>query len=68
MLTLTTIRFPEIHLPVRDAHKLRGYFGEVFRSHSPLLHNHYEDVLHNCCTTTTKTGACAMPAQHNCLG
>lgn len=42
-LPLTTITFPEIHLQPRDAHKLRGYFGELFREHSPLLHNHYED-------------------------
>lgn len=43
ILPLTTITFPEIHLQPRDAHKLRGYFGELFREHSPLLHNHYED-------------------------
>ncbi len=42
-LPLTTITFPEIHLQPRDAHKLRGYFGALFREHSPLLHNHYED-------------------------
>lgn len=42
-LPLTTITFPEIRLAVRDGHKLRGYFGELFREHSPLLHNHYED-------------------------
>lgn len=40
---LTTIRFPDIRLPTRDAHKLRGYFGNLFREHSPLLHNHYAD-------------------------
>jgi hypothetical protein len=39
----TTIRFPEIKLKTRDAHKLRGFFGKYFRDHSPLLHNHYED-------------------------
>lgn len=39
----TTIRFPEISLETRDAHKLRGYFGEYFKEQSPLLHNHYED-------------------------
>jgi hypothetical protein len=39
----TTIQFPDIHLPTRDAHKLRGYFGNLFKEHSPLLHNHYED-------------------------
>ncbi len=40
---LTTIRFPDIRLQTRDAHKLRGYFGTLFREHSPLLHNHYAD-------------------------
>jgi hypothetical protein len=39
---LTTLTFPHIHLPTRDAHKLRGYFGNLFREHSPLLHNHLE--------------------------
>lgn len=39
---LTIIRFPEIQLATRDAHKLRGYFGTLFREHSPLLHNHLE--------------------------
>ncbi len=41
-IPLTTITFPEIALRTRDAHKLRGYFGELFREHSPLLHNHLE--------------------------
>lgn len=41
-LPLTTIAFPEIALKTRDAHKLRGYFGNLFREHSPLLHNHLE--------------------------
>lgn len=39
----TTIQFPDIQLQTRDAHKLRGYFGNLFREHSPLLHNHYMD-------------------------
>lgn len=39
----TIIRFPEIQLLTRDAHKLRGFFGDYFKTHSPLLHNHYED-------------------------
>ncbi|MBD2701922.1 CRISPR-associated endonuclease Cas6 [Spirosoma sp. BT702] len=39
-IPITTITFPEIALPTRDAHKLRGYFGTLFREHSPLLHNH----------------------------
>lgn len=38
----TIIRFHEIQLATRDAHKLRGYFGNLFREHSPLLHNHLE--------------------------
>jgi hypothetical protein len=42
-LPLTTVTFPEIPLRTRDAHKLRGYFGEFFKEHSPLLHNHYDD-------------------------
>ncbi len=41
-LSITQIKFPEIKLPIRDAHKLRGYFGNVFKEHSPLLHNHYD--------------------------
>lgn len=36
----TIIRFPEINLRTRDAHKLRGYFGNLFREKSELLHNH----------------------------
>lgn len=42
-ITQTTIQFPDIQLQARDAHKLRGYFGNLFKEHSPLLHNHYED-------------------------
>jgi hypothetical protein len=42
-IPLTTITFPEIALRVRDAHKLRGYFGGLFREQSPLLHNHFEE-------------------------
>ena len=42
-LTQTTIHFPDIKLKTRDAHKLRGYFGKLFKAHSPLLHNHFED-------------------------
>ncbi|HRI29262.1 MAG TPA: CRISPR-associated endonuclease Cas6 [Chitinophagales bacterium] len=37
------VRFPEIALLTRDAHYLRGFFGNLFKEHSPLLHNHYED-------------------------
>lgn len=42
-LALTTITFPEIRLAPRHGHKLRGHFGTMFREHSPLLHNHFED-------------------------
>lgn len=42
-ITQTTIQFPDIALQTRDAHKLRGYFGNLFREHSPLLHNHHAD-------------------------
>ena len=45
-ITQTIVTFPEIALATRDAHKLRGYFGEVFREKSPLLHNHYADGSH----------------------
>ncbi|SFQ80165.1 CRISPR-associated endonuclease Cas6 [Hymenobacter arizonensis] len=40
---LATITFPGIRLQPRDAHKLRGYLGGLFRDHSPLLHNHFDD-------------------------
>jgi hypothetical protein len=43
LLQITQIKFPEIKLQTRDAHKLRGYFGNLFKEHSPVLHNHYED-------------------------
>jgi len=36
------IQFPEIKLAIRDGHKLRGHFGNLFKEHSPLLHNHLE--------------------------
>lgn len=39
----TLIRFPDIRLATRDAHKLRGYFGNLFKDRSSLLHNHFED-------------------------
>lgn len=42
-ITQTIIQFPDIELQTRDAHKLRGYFGNLFKAHSPLLHNHYTD-------------------------
>lgn len=42
LIRQTIIRFPEIQLPVRSAHKLRGYFGSLFKEHAPLLNNHLE--------------------------
>ncbi len=39
---IVTIQFPEITLRTRDAHKLRGHLGNLFKEYSPLLHNHYE--------------------------
>jgi len=42
MIQTVTIQFPGITLQTRDAHKLRGYFGNLFKEYSPLLHNHYE--------------------------
>ncbi|MDO5656196.1 MAG: CRISPR-associated endonuclease Cas6 [Flavobacteriaceae bacterium] len=42
-LQITTIKFPQIQLKTRDAHKLRGFFGELFKEYSPLLHNHFAD-------------------------
>jgi len=42
-LQVCRIKFPEIQLQTRDAHKLRGYFGNLFKQQSPILHNHYED-------------------------
>ncbi len=42
-LPLAKIAFPEIRLPQRAAAQLRGFFGDYFREHSPLLHNHYDD-------------------------
>jgi len=41
-INICRIKFPEIELQARDAHKLRGYFGNTFKEHSPLLHNHWE--------------------------
>ena len=42
-ITQTIIQFPDIEMQTRDAHKLRGYFGNLFKDHSPILHNHYQD-------------------------
>ena len=43
-LPQTIITFPEIRLQTRDAHKLRGFFGNLFKEHSILLHNHFQDT------------------------
>jgi len=37
------IRFDAVKLEQREGHKLRGFFGNYFKTHSPLLHNHYAD-------------------------
>lgn len=42
-IQICKVQFPEIQLKTRDAHKLRGYFGNLFKEHAPLLSNHYED-------------------------
>lgn len=42
-ISTTLIQFPEIKLPTSAAQQLRGYFGNLFKEHSTLLHNHYED-------------------------
>jgi hypothetical protein len=44
----TIIRFPEIKMATSHAPKLRGFFGNLFKERSPLLHNHLEsgDVLY----------------------
>ncbi len=45
-LQTATIKFPEIALKTRDAHKLRGFFGNLFKEKSELLHNHFADGSH----------------------
>lgn len=42
-LKTTIIKFPEVLLKTRDAHKLRGFFGDFFKEKSTLLHNHFEE-------------------------
>ncbi len=42
-IPIAHITFPELSLHPSAGHKLRGYFGTLFREHSPLLHNHLED-------------------------
>lgn len=41
-MRISHLSFPELSLPTRSAHHLRGYFGRLFQEHSPLLHNHLE--------------------------
>jgi len=40
------ISFPELRMHPSAGHKLRGYFGNLFRGHSALLHNHFADGSH----------------------
>jgi len=42
-IPITYIVFPEIQLHQHYGHKLRGFFGNLFKDKSPLLHNHYDD-------------------------
>ena len=39
----TLLHFPQIHLPRRDGHKLRGYFANLFSEESDLFHNRTKD-------------------------
>lgn len=39
----SVLQFPEIKCHPSDAHKIRGYFGNLFKNHSSILHNHFED-------------------------
>jgi len=41
-LQITKIKFPDVSLHPHYGHKLRGYFGNLFKDKSPLLHNHFE--------------------------
>ena len=38
----TCLQFPEVRLHPSQAHKMRGYFAQLFKQHSDLLHNHFE--------------------------
>lgn len=42
-IDICRISFPDIKLGKSAGHKLRGYFGNLFRERSTLLHNHYEN-------------------------
>ncbi len=42
-IKIITLKFPELKLQTRDAHKLRGYFSTIFQDISTLLHNHQND-------------------------
>lgn len=46
-IDMTTISFPGITLRMRDGHKLRGFFTNMFKDHSALLHNH--EANGKCC-------------------
>lgn len=41
-LQTVKISFPDVSLHPHYGHKLRGYFGNLFKEKSPLLHNHFE--------------------------
>ena len=41
--SITIVRFPEIQLTTRDAHKFRGYFANCFKEYSDYFHNHQAD-------------------------
>lgn len=42
-IQLSKFQFPELRMHASAGHKLRGYFGNIFRDHSDLLHNHFAD-------------------------
>ncbi|GAB3780164.1 hypothetical protein GCM10028818_31830 [Spirosoma horti] len=68
LVSITTVTFPEIALRTRDAHKLRGYFGELFKEHSPLLHNHLESEAGADETTAVKFRYAYPLVQYKVLG
>ncbi|NUM72201.1 MAG: CRISPR-associated endonuclease Cas6 [Ignavibacteriaceae bacterium] len=42
-IDISIFHSPGVNLKTRDAVKLRGYIGNLFRDYSPLLHNHFDD-------------------------
>ncbi|MCK4664337.1 MAG: hypothetical protein KAT68_15820 [Bacteroidales bacterium] len=46
-IQITTIKFPDLRFHASAGHKLRGYFGNLFKEHSSLLHNHLQDGTNN---------------------